>query len=94
MERTETVPKDIQNTVGKEELRKLIAEVLELPVEEVADDADFNQELGVYSLLLMEIVLRVEKHYGVKIAESEIDDIASLDRAYELLTAKLQAVSR
>lgn len=85
--------RDSQRTVDKEELRKLVAEVLELPAQEVTDDADFNHELGVYSLLVMEVVLRVESHYGVTINESEIEGITSLDRAYELLTAKLQAAS-
>jgi acyl carrier protein len=87
------VTRDIQNTIDKEKLRTLIAEVLELPVEEVTDDADFNQDLGVYSLLAMEVILRVEKDYGIKIAESEMDDITSLNRAYELVTTKLQAAS-
>lgn len=83
-----------QKTVDKEELRKLVAEVLELPAQEVTDDADFNDELGVYSLLVMEVILRVESHYGVTINESEIEGITSLGRAYELLTVKLQAAPR
>lgn len=83
-----------QKAVDKEELRTLVAEVLELPAQEVTDDADFYHELGVYSLLVMEVILRVEKHYGVTIKESEMEGITSLDRAYELLTAKLQVASR
>jgi acyl carrier protein len=87
------VTQNIQNTVDKEELRALIAKVLELPVEEVTDDAHFNQDLGVYSLLAMEVILRVEGDYGITIAESEMGDITSLNRAYELVTTKLQAAS-
>lgn len=87
------MPQDIQNTIDKEKLRELIAEMLELPIEEVTDDADFNKDLGVYSLLTMETILRIEKNYGVEITESEMSDITSLNQAYELLRAKLQTTS-
>lgn len=93
-ERSKTVSNDSRKAVDKEELRTLVAEVLELPAQEVTDDADFYHELGVYSLLVMEVILRVEKYYGITIKESEIEGATSLDRVYELLTAKLQVASR
>lgn len=80
--------RDIQDTVNKEELRVLVSEVLELPVREVTDDADFIEELGLYSLLAMEIVMRLEDRYGIVVEEAERAEITSLNKVYDLLTKK------
>jgi acyl carrier protein len=75
--------------VDKEELRALVADALELPVEEVTDDADFINDLEVDSLAALEIEIRLESKYGVKIDDSELTTISSLNRLYQLLKCKL-----
>jgi acyl carrier protein len=75
--------------VDKEELRALVADVLELPVEEVTDDADFINDLEVDSLAALEIEIRLESKYGVKMDDSELTTISSLNRVYQLLKSKL-----
>jgi acyl carrier protein len=75
--------------VNKEELRALVAEVLELPLEEVTDDADFINDLEVDSLTALEIVVRLEKKYGVTMYDSELKAISSLNWVYQLLKSKL-----
>jgi acyl carrier protein len=75
--------------VDREELRALIADVLELPLEEVTDDADFINDLEVDSLTALEIAIQLEKKYGVQIDDSELKTISSLDRAHQLLMNKL-----
>jgi acyl carrier protein len=76
-------------SVDKEELRALVADVLELPLEEVTDDADFINDLEVDSLAALEIAVQLENKYSVKIDDSELKTISSLDRAHQLLTSKL-----
>lgn len=75
--------------VDKEELRSLVADVLELPVEEVTDDADFINDLEVDSLVALEIAVRLEKKYGVKMDDSELNTISSLNWVHQLLKSKL-----
>ncbi|MFF0150276.1 acyl carrier protein [Micromonospora sp. NPDC005203] len=77
--------------VDKDELRQLIADAVDVGVEEVGDDTDFVSELEVDSLMALEIVVRVEKQYGVKMQESELKSVTSLDAVAELLSGKLAA---
>ncbi len=52
-------------SVTVEDLRALIAGVLEIEPEEVTDEALFTDELDIDSLLMLEISTRVENAYGV-----------------------------
>ncbi|GAA4947906.1 hypothetical protein GCM10023205_04880 [Yinghuangia aomiensis] len=51
--------------VKMEDLRALIAGVLEVEPEEVTDEAHFSDELEIDSLLMLEIATRVETVFGV-----------------------------
>ncbi|RAG85109.1 acyl carrier protein [Streptacidiphilus pinicola] len=77
-----------QIALDKEELRSLIADVLELDVEEITDEADFAQDLDVDSLMALTIVVRLEKRYGVKLKEGDLKQVSSLDQVLQLLTDK------
>lgn len=80
-----------QIALDKEELRSLVADVLELDVEEVTDDADFVQDLEVDSLMALAIVARLEKQYGVKLKESDLKQVSSLIQVLQLITDKRTA---
>ncbi|GAA1354204.1 acyl carrier protein [Saccharothrix algeriensis] len=75
----------------REDLRATVADVLDVDVEEVTDDVDFIEDLGVDSLMALEVMVVLEKKYGVKIAESELREVTNLKKAYDLLTEKLKA---
>ncbi|MGY0070583.1 acyl carrier protein [Streptomyces sp. QTS137] len=78
--------------LDKEELRSIIAQVLDVDTTEITDDVKFVDDLEVDSLLALEIVVVLEKKYGVRLPESELRQIITLQSAYDLLTGKLQAV--
>ncbi|MEU2896454.1 acyl carrier protein [Streptomyces sp. NPDC088106] len=80
-----------RTALDKEELRSLIADVLQLDVEEVTDDADFVQELEVDSLMALAIVFRLENEYGVKLEESDLKQVSSLVQVLQLITDKFTA---
>lgn len=81
--------KNLETVPDKDELRELVADALELPTAQVTDDADFIAELDVESLALMEIVVAMEKRYGIKVQDEEFSGMTSLNRAYEMLMTKL-----
>lgn len=76
-------------TVNNEDLRALIADALELPVEDITDEAHFIDDLEVDSLSALEVMVRLEKRYGVKMEDSEFKNATSLARVRELVTTKL-----
>ena len=62
----------------EEEIRKMVVEIIEVPVEELTLDADFFKDLGVDSLKAIEIVAAFEKKYRVIIPENDIPKITTL----------------
>ncbi|MFJ4650546.1 acyl carrier protein [Nocardia sp. NPDC088792] len=80
--------------LDREELRALVADELELDVEEVTDTAEFAADLGVDSLSAMEVIVVLQKKYRVKFSEDELPEVTSLGALYELISGKLRAVLR
>ncbi len=80
------VPK---NTL-KEELRSLIAEIAE--VDAIPDDAAFK-DLGIDSMMGVEIVAAIERQYHVKFSDAELSQVTTLNRSYELVLEKLPQTS-
>lgn len=76
-------------TLDLEDLRKTVADVFDMDEESVTDDADFVEDLGVDSLMALEVMVVLEKKYGVKMTESELRAVTSLKKTYALLADKL-----
>ena len=76
--------------LDRERLRTIVAEVIDLEPDDVTDDASFIDDLGVDSLMALEIVVVLEKQFGVRFAETELSQVTSLGQAYDLVAAKLR----
>ncbi|MBS2015760.1 MAG: acyl carrier protein [Deltaproteobacteria bacterium] len=77
-------------TQMKEELRALIAEIAEK--DEIQDDVSFK-DLGIDSMMGVEIVAAIEKKYQVKIEDSELAEVTTLNASMALVQKKLAAKS-
>jgi acyl carrier protein len=62
----------------EEEVKKIIADITEVPVEKLTPDADFFNDLGIDSLKAIEIVAAFEKKYRIIIPENDIPNIRNL----------------
>ncbi|MEY9994405.1 acyl carrier protein [Streptomyces sp. V4I8] len=76
-------------TLDKDELRELVADALDVDVEELTDDAHYVETLGVDSLMGLEILVQLEKRFGVKISEEEFGQITNFGQTYNLLAGKI-----
>ena len=74
----------------KDELRQIIVEVTE--VEDIPEDTPFA-DLGIDSLMAIEIVADVEKNYDITIAEEELPDLTNLKAVYDKVQQKLGEAS-
>ena len=70
------------------ELRLVIASVLDIDEKNIEEGAHFVKDLGVDSLMALEIMVTLEKKYGVKLTEQELKQITCLKNVYELLLLK------
>ena len=78
------------STLDREELRRTVADVLDVDVSDVTDDAHFVNDLEVDSLIALEVMVVLERKYRVKLVEAELRQVTTLDRAYALLAGKLR----
>ena len=70
----------------KEELRALIAEIAEK--DEIPDDVSFK-DLGIDSMMGVEIVAAIERKYQVKIEDAELAQVTTLNASMALVQKKL-----
>ncbi|MBM0848325.1 acyl carrier protein [Staphylococcus epidermidis] len=68
----------------KKELKELVSEVIE--IDEFKDDDNFVEDLGVDSMMALEIVVRLEKKYQISIPEEDLPNIQSLNQVYEVVS--------
>jgi acyl carrier protein len=73
----------------RDALRELIADVLDIPTEMITDDAHFAHDLEVDSLMALELMVIMERTYGVKLDETRLKEVTSLARAHSLLVEEL-----
>jgi acyl carrier protein len=60
------------------ELREMIAGVLEIEPAELTDTGDFVEEYDADSLLAIEILARIEKKWHIDIPQSELAEMRNL----------------
>jgi acyl carrier protein len=72
----------------KEKLRAIVAEVAE--IDEVPDTELFK-DLGIDSMMAIEIIAEVERTYAIKVPEDELTKITHLQSVVDLVTEKLAA---
>jgi acyl carrier protein len=75
----------------KEELRALIAEIAEK--DEIPDDVSFK-DLGIDSMMGVEIVAAIERKYQVKIEDAELALVTTLTASMALVQKKLGDIPR
>lgn len=74
----------------KEEIRSIIAGVLEMPAEELAYDAEMEYVEGWDSMHNVMILSALEDHYDIMFPDDDIFDLVSVD-AFADEIAKLKA---
>ena len=74
----------------KEDLRTLISEIAE---QDVTDDDKLFIDMGVDSMMGVEIVAAIERQYQLKLADAELDEVSTLNRAVALVERKVAAKS-
>ena len=61
-----------------EDLRAMIAEVLEVEPDELSDTGDFMEDYEADSLRAIEILARIDKTYKVEIPQAELPELRDL----------------
>ena len=71
----------------REDLRALISEIAE--IDTIPDDTHFK-DLGIDSMMGVEIVAAIERQYHIKIDDNELQEVSTLSKSYDLVSGKLE----
>jgi len=69
----------------RQEIRRMIARVTEREPEEVSDAALFKEDLGVDSLMAMELMVAVDRKFKIDIPEEEFTMATNVDQAVTIV---------
>lgn len=70
---------DAQKHDVEKDIRELVAEILETEPEDIDGDARFVQDLGMDSMMALEILAGIEKKYRIAIPEETLPKFQSLN---------------
>lgn len=72
----------------REKIRAIMVEVAE--IEEVPDDAPFK-DLGIDSMMAIEIIAEIERIYTIKVPEADLEKVSDLNSVVALIDKILEA---
>ncbi len=72
-----------------EKLRKIIAEVLNVDVNEITPDTRFTDDLGADSLDVFQIIMGIEEAFDVEISNEDAENIVTVQDAVDQIKAAL-----
>ncbi len=74
----------------KYQIKQIVSSITEIPPKDLKDDADFTRDLGIDSMMALEIVASIEKKYRITIPEEKIPEITSLNKIYAFIKDKMK----
>ncbi|MBL7129877.1 MAG: acyl carrier protein [Candidatus Omnitrophica bacterium] len=75
----------------EQEIREIVAEIIEKKSEEIAQDAHLFEDLGADSMMALEILAAMEKKYRVVVPEDKLPELTSLRKIMELVESLARA---
>ncbi len=80
----------IDDITLEKELREIIAKVVEITPEEIGVESNFVEDLGMDSMMALEILAAIEKKYKVVIPEDMLPKFITLNQTISLVRGILE----
>jgi acyl carrier protein len=72
-------------------LREVAVEVLSVEPDVVTEEARFKEDLDADSLDLVELVMGLEERFDISVPEEDLEGVATVGQAVDLVMAKVAA---
>lgn len=69
----------------EQSLKQIIAEILEVEPDKITPQANFVEDLGMDSMMALEVLASIEKKYKLSIPEEHLIKITNLNKVVELV---------
>ncbi len=73
-----------------EKLQQIIAEVLNVDIDEITPETTFIDDLGADSLDVFQIIMGIEEEFDIEIPQEEAEKIATVGDAAEAIKAAVE----
>jgi acyl carrier protein len=73
-----------------ERFTKCAVDVLSVDAAKITKEARFKEDLEADSLDLVELVMSLEEEFGIEVPESDLEGIATIGQAYDLVVSKVK----
>ncbi|PIU39921.1 MAG: acyl carrier protein [Candidatus Omnitrophica bacterium CG07_land_8_20_14_0_80_50_8] len=74
----------------REDVKKLLAKILEVDISKIEDETNLVDTLGADSMMALEIMAKIEKKYDIDIPEEELPKMTNLKQIMDLVTRLLK----
>ncbi len=71
--------------VSEERIKEIIAEKLDINIEQVTDEAKFIDDLGADSLDVVELIMTLEDMFEIEITDEQAEKIQTVRQAIDFL---------
>ena len=75
---------DMDDKTLEEQLREIIAKIVELDPGKITLEANFVEDLGMDSMMALEILAAIEKKYKIQVPEDKLNQMKNLKEVIKL----------
>ena len=75
---------EIDNQTLEKEVRSIVAEITEIEPEKITLEAKFIEDLGMDSMMALEILAAIEKKYKIQIPEEKLMEMKNLQESVKM----------
>ncbi len=69
----------------EEKIKEIIAEKLDISLEQVTDEAKFIDDLGADSLDVVELIMTLEDEFGIEITDEDAEKLVTVRAAIDFM---------
>jgi acyl carrier protein len=74
----------------RDQIREIVADILEVEIEDVTWSSSFQDDLGAHSLQGIQILAALERRFGVEIDQSLLPRMTDVAQTYQVLLHALR----